>query len=267
MDIKIFLILILLFYFVSSIGFWVYIFTKQDKGLKIGFSFFGLAFLMQIFYIGYADYKIKSFALASQENLPLLLALFIGGIFYGFSLKYKKQLKDFGSIFAPINVFLTALVLPNAGNIETSTNNIWFILHILFSIIAYAFIVASTITAVIYILTEKDLKRKKLNSFFVSKFSSSLATLQDIEYKSNVLAFIFLSLALIASSVWSSVYLGKHWIWDIKQIALSVLWIIYGFLLHIRIVNNYKGKKFSYLTIVASFFALIAFWIIKHPSY
>ncbi|HIE59915.1 MAG TPA: cytochrome C biogenesis protein [Persephonella sp.] len=267
MDIKILLILILLSYFASSIGFWVYIFTKQEKGLKLGFSFFGIAFLLQILYIGYSDYKIKSFALASEENLPLLLALIIGGIFYGFSLKYKKQLKDFGSIFAPINVFLTALVLPNTEKFETPTNNIWFILHILFSMMAYAFIVASTAVAIIYILTERNLKKKKLNSFFVSKFSSSLATLQDIEYKSNALAFIFLSLALIASSVWSSVYLGKHWVWDSKQVALSVLWVIYGFLLHIRIVNNYKGKKFSYLTVLASIFALIAFWVIKHPTY
>lgn len=267
MDIKILLILILLSYFTSSIGFWAYIFTKQEKGLKLGFSFFGIAFLLQILYIGYSDYKIKSFALASEENLPLLLALIIGGIFYGFSLKYKKQLKDFGSIFAPINVFLTALVLPNTEKFETPTNNIWFILHILFSMMAYAFIVASTAVAIIYILIERNLKKKKLNSFFVSKFSSSLATLQDIEYKSNALAFIFLSLALIASSVWSSVYLGKHWVWDSKQVALSVLWVIYGFLFHIRIVNNYKGKKFSYLTVLASIFALIAFWVIKHPTY
>jgi len=64
MDIKILLILILLSYFASSIGFWVYIFTKQEKGLKLGFSFFGIAFLLQILYIGYSDYKIKSFALA-----------------------------------------------------------------------------------------------------------------------------------------------------------------------------------------------------------
>lgn len=267
MYIKILLMLILLSYFASSIGFWVYIFTKQEKGLKLGFSFFGIAFLLQILYIGYSDYKIKSFALASEENLPLLLALIIGGIFYGFSLKYKKQLKDFGSIFAPINVFLTALVLPNTAKFKASTNNIWFILHILFSTIAYAFIVASTVVAIIYIFTERNLKKKKLNSFFVSKFSSSLVALQDIEYKSNALAFIFLSLALIASSVWSSVYLGKHWIWDSKQVALSALWVIYGFLLHVRIVNNYKGKKLSYLTVLASIFALIAFWVIKHPSY
>ncbi|RMD46857.1 MAG: cytochrome C biogenesis protein, partial [Aquificota bacterium] len=94
-----------------------------------------------------------------------------------------------------------------------------------------------------------------------------LLTLQDIEYKSNVLAFIFLSLGLISSSVWSSVYLGKHWLWDSKQIALSVLWVFYGFLLHFRIIRHKKGKRASYLTLIGSFIALIVFWFIKHPVY
>lgn len=263
---KAILVLTLIFYFISAISFFAYIYTKRKEGLKIGFSFFGLGFTSLLVYIGISDYRYKSFALASNENLPLLLVLFLSALFYGFSLKYK-QFKELGSIFAPINVFLVAFSLPNTEKSEQIYNNIWFYLHVIFSSLAYVFIIGATVVAVIYLITERDLKRKKLNSFFVSKFSSSLYVLQEIEYKSNVIAFIFLSLALVSSSIWSSVYLGKHWLWDAKQTALSILWVFYAVLLHFRIIKHQKGRKASYMTLLASFIALIVFWFVKHPTY
>ncbi|NPA53820.1 MAG: cytochrome c biogenesis protein CcsA [Aquificae bacterium] len=264
---KLVLIAALMAYFLSSFGFWMYLFTKKEIGTKIGFSFFGLGFLIQLIYIGIKDFQEKTFAVATQQELPFFLAFLIGVVYYGLSIKYKKKLKDFGSIFAPINVFLIAMTLPNVGEQAQVYKNFWFYAHVILSMVAYAFIIASTVVAVIYILTHRDLKRKKLDSFFVSKFSSSLALLEEVEYKSTVLAFITLSLALIASSIWSSVYLGKHWIWDPKQIALSLLWIFYGFLLHIRVIKHEKGIKAAYLTIAGGVFAFIVYWFVKHPVY
>ncbi|NPA12347.1 MAG: cytochrome c biogenesis protein CcsA [Aquificae bacterium] len=95
----------------------------------------------------------------------------------------------------------------------------------------------------------------------------SLMLLQDIEYKSNVIAFILLSLALITSSIWSSVYLGKHWIWDLKQIGLSILWLYYGFIIHLMGVKHERGKKASYLTMAGGLFAVVVYWVLKHPNY
>ncbi|WP_457642309.1 cytochrome c biogenesis protein CcsA [Persephonella sp.] len=264
---KILLVVSLMAYFLSSLGFWMYIFTKKRIGEKVGFSFFGIGFLLQLAYIGVRDIQERSFAIATAQELPFFLAFLVAVVFYGLSLKYKKQLRDFGSIFAPINVFLIAMTLPNVGVDQQVYKNFWFYAHVILSMMAYAFIIASAVVALVYILTERDLKRKRLDSFLVSKFSSSLVLLQDIEYKSNVLVFITLSLALIASSVWSSVYLGKHWIWDLKQITLSFLWLYYGFIIHIMVIKHEKGKKASYLTVAGGFFAFIIYWFIKHPIY
>ena len=267
MLLKFILLTTLISYLISSFGFWFYLLTKNRLGSRIGYSFFGIGFLLELIYVGISDYKVKSFALASSENLPLLISIIIGGIFYGLSLKYKEQLKDFGSVFAPINVFLTALVLPNVEKLPNANKDLWFLLHVIFSTISFGFILAAAIIAIIYILTDRDLKNKKLDSFFVSKFSSSLVLLEKIGFKLNVLAFIFLSLALIASSVWSSTYLGKHWLWDYKQVALLVLWLYYGFLVHYRLIKGKRGKEVAYLTVLGGFLATVVFWILKHPSY
>ncbi len=264
---KIILVAALMSYLISSFGFWMYLFTKKRTGTKLGFSFFGIGFLIQLIYIGLRDFQEKTFAVATHQELPFFLAFLIAVVYYGLSLRYHKKLKDFGSIFAPINVFLIAMTLPNVGEKSLTYENFWFHAHVIFSMVAYAFIIASTVVAVIYLLTHRDLKRKKLDSFFVSKFSSSLALLEDVEYKSTILAFVSLSLALISSSVWSSVYLGKHWLWEPKQIALSLLWVFYGFLIHIRVIKHEKGKKAAYLTILGGFAAFIVYWFIKHPAY
>jgi len=264
---KILIVVILMSYFVSSIGFWVYLFTKKEAGKKLGFSFYGIGFLLQLTYIGIKDIQARSFAMATERELPFFLAFIIAIVFFGLAWKYKKQLRDFGSLFAPINVFLVALTLPYYREVTTHYENVWFYAHVILSMISYAFIIAGSIVALVYILTQRDLKRKKLDSFLVSKFSSSLVLLQDLEYKANVAAFVMLSLALIASSIWSSVYVGKHWIWDPKQIALSLLWLYYGFIIHLMVIKHQKGKKASYLTVLGGLFAFIIYWFIKHPNY
>jgi len=264
---KIFILIGLIFYFVSSIGFWIYIYGKRDLGQKIGYSFFGLGFLSQILYITVKSFITKSFAIVSSEDLIFFLAFLIAMLFYLFSLKYRKQLQDFGSIIAPVIVFLTALSLQSLETNANQYNNIWFYLHIGFSILTYALILIATISAVLYILTDKDLKEKKLNSFFVVRFSSSIKLLQDIEYKSTLFAFISLSLALISSSIWTALYIGKHWIWEPKQILLSLLWLFYAFILHTRIIKHLKGRKASYLTLIGSLMAFIIFWLVRHPTF
>ncbi|MDQ7055562.1 MAG: hypothetical protein Q9M89_03375 [Persephonella sp.] len=107
------------------------------------------------------------------ENTPFFLAFIIAIVFFGLAWKYKKQLRDFGSLFAPINVFLVALTLPYYREVTTHYENIWFYAHVILSMV-YAFIIAGSVVALVYILTQRDLKRKKLDSFLVSKFSSSL---------------------------------------------------------------------------------------------
>ncbi|NPA51699.1 MAG: cytochrome c biogenesis protein CcsA [Aquificae bacterium] len=263
---KILIFISLIAYFLSTLGFWFYLYTKKEKGRKIGFSLFGIGFLIQIVYLLGTVVFHGYFPISTISDILFFLSMVIGAIFYGFSL-YKKNLKEFGAIYAPIIVFLIALSLPSYSSSEQVYDNIWFYAHVVFSILAYAFIIAATVIAIIYLLTERDLKRKNLKSFFVSKFSSSLSTLLDLEYKATLMIFIFLSLALITSSIWSSVYLGKHWLWDKKQIMLSILWIFYGFLLQIMLIKHQYKKRASYLTIVGSILALIAFWIIEHPNY
>jgi ABC-type transport system involved in cytochrome c biogenesis permease subunit len=264
---KLFTILFIVIYFLSSISFWVYLYTKNSKYQKLGYSFFGAGFTLQILVFLLRTYEIKALPLNTLEELLSFLAIIISAVFYGFSFVYRKKLIEFGSLIAPLVMFLTAFSLPLYSETQNIYNNIWFYLHVSSLILSYGLIVFSSIAAILYILTDRDLKNKKLNSFFVSKFSSSLTLIQNLEHKSVILTFIFLSLGLIASSIWTAICIGKHWTWDIKQTMLFLLWIFYGFILHTRIIKQIKSRKASYLTLIGSLFAFIVFWLTGHPTF
>lgn len=254
-------------YFISSVAFWIYMFNKSEKFQKLGYSFFGLGYISQLILFSYKTYKRGFIPLSDMPDILFFLSIIMATIFYGFSFVYRRQLFDFGSLIAPLTMFLIAFTIPFETKSENIYNNFWFYMHVWSLILAYGLIVFSSLTAIIYILTDRDLKRKALNSFFVSKFSSSLTMINNLEYRSTILAFIFLSIGIIASSIWTTVYVGKHWTWDTKQVMLSILWLFYGFILHTRIIKNIRGRKASYLTIFASIIAFIVFWLIGHPTF
>ena len=265
---KFFTILFILIYFLSSLSFWIYLFSKNVKYQKFGYSFFGVGFTLQIFVFLLKSYEIKALPLNTLEELLNFLAIIISAVFYGFSFIYRKKLIEFGSLIAPLIMFLTAFSLPfSTAESQNVYNNVWFYLHVASLILSYGLIVFSSVATVLFILTDKDLKNKKLDSFFVSKFSSSLNMIQNLEYKSVILAFIFLSIGLITSSVWTAIYIGKHWTWDVKETMLFLLWIFYGFILHMRVIKHIKGRKASYLTLIGSLLAFVIFWLIGHPTF
>lgn len=260
-------IIAMFLYFISSIAFWVYLFNKNEKFQKFGHSFFGLGFSFQILLFLLKTYIKGSLPLSDLKDIIFFLSMTMAMIFYGFSFVYRRQLFDFGSLIAPLVMSLIAFTIPFESKADNIYNNLWFYIHISSLVVAYGLIVFSSINAFIYIITDRDLKRKKINSFFVSKFSSSLTLISDLEYKSTILAFIFLSLGIVASSIWAAIYTGTHWVWDIKQTMLSLLWLFYGFILHTRIIKNIKGKRASYLTILASLIAFVVFWLVGHPTF
>ncbi|MDQ7055563.1 MAG: hypothetical protein Q9M89_03380 [Persephonella sp.] len=69
------IVVILMSYFVSSIGYWVYLFTKKEAGKKLGFSFYGIGFLLQLAYIGIKDIQARSLCNGTQRTPLFFLPL------------------------------------------------------------------------------------------------------------------------------------------------------------------------------------------------
>lgn len=255
----------LLLYVMAMVSFWIHIYDRKRILNRIGYTFLGLSFLSQLIFIGLKDFEERSFYLTSVEELPYFLAFILTGIYYILSIKYKDRIRDLASFLTSINVILVILSLPMT-RLESSSNiNFVSSIHILTISISLAFIIVSFILSSIYFVMERNLKRKNLNSVFISKFSFSLETLENIISKVNIMIFLFLSVSILSSSLWLSLSQNKHWFNSAQEIGLIILAIIYGVLIHIKLIAP-QLKKFLYIgSILGAILSFIIMFLFKHP--
>ena len=262
---EILVVLSLILYLVSSIILWIYLFNRKRFLIRLGFSTLGIGYITQLIYIGIRDFKEKTFYISAHTDIPFFLAFILMSIFYFFILFYREKLKELSSFVSTINTILIALTLPHIHGAEKlSLKNTWFHLHIIFSTVALGLIIFSFIIALIYFFLERDLKKKNLNSFFISKLSISVTTIQNLISKINILIFISLTLSLISSAIWTSVYKNIHWLSGTREISLIGVLIYYGFLVHLNIFFPDKKNLQMRATILGALISFIIFIFTKH---
>jgi cytochrome c-type biogenesis protein CcsB len=131
----------------------------------------------------------------------------------------------------------------------------WIYIHIPLMILSVASLTISFLTAIMYLIQEKQLKSKK-PSFFLDRLPS-LEAADAISYKSLWLGFFLLTLGMVTGMIWSKYLRHVYWNWDSKEIWAVITWALYAILLHGRMLSAWRGRKAAYLAIVG--FLLIVF--------
>jgi ABC-type transport system involved in cytochrome c biogenesis permease subunit len=123
------------------------------------------------------------------------------------------------------------------------------IAHIIFILLGYAVLLFTAVAAVLYLLQERQLKAKKVNSAPLRL--PSLGVLDDLVSSSLGLGFVFMTIGTIIGTVWASVELGMRWIGD-PRIGISFFtWGIYLVLIFFRTSAGWRGRKAAVLAIAA----------------
>jgi cytochrome c-type biogenesis protein CcsB len=110
---------------------------------------------------------------------------------------------------------------------------------------------------IMYLLMERELKRKKLGAIF--KRLPSLNVLDDINYRCLTIGFPLLTLGIITGSIWASLAWGSYWTWDPKEVWSLITWLLYAALLHGRMTVGWRGRKAAILAIVGFCAVLFTF--------
>jgi cytochrome c-type biogenesis protein CcsB len=85
----------------------------------------------------------------------------------------------------------------------------------------------------------------------------SLASLDNLMYKTASLAFAGLAMLLITGAIWANESWGRPWGFDSKETGALVAWLTYAAFLHSRISRGWSGKSSAYFAIVG--FLLVIF--------
>jgi ABC-type transport system involved in cytochrome c biogenesis permease subunit len=180
-----------------------------------------------------------------------LCALLIAALFLFVYWRYRLESL---SVFIFPLVFVMALVAslgrPVTASWTSSTvRDAWLMVHVVLVLLGYAALLFTAVAAVLYLLQERELKRKKPRSFYLRL--PPLGTLDDLITRFMGWGFVFITVAVIVGSTWAFVEFGTRWVTDPK-IAISLFtWGIYLAMVFLRISAGWRGRKAAVLAIMA----------------
>ncbi len=143
------------------------------------------------------------------------------------------------------------------------------ILHMVCALLSYvAFLVACT-SSVLFLIQERQLKRKTLGKLFHSL--PSLEILDHVNFMAIGIGFGLLSIGVVCGLVGSRIILGRWWMGDPKEYLTVILWASYLLLWIIRLRATLRGRRVALLSVLS--FTLVLFttvsttWLVPslHP--
>jgi cytochrome c-type biogenesis protein CcsB len=194
-------------------------------------------------------------------NLHESLSFFsmaVVGVFIFFERRFKILV--LGSFVTPVALVLLAVsaLFPAAiVPLNPALKSKWLFIHTVVAFLGYASFAVAFGAAIIYLMQEHYLKKKKLGGLF--QRLPSLNTLDEINYRCLTFGFPLLTVAIISGAIWAETAWGTYWSWDPKETWSLITWFVYAALLHGRMTTGWRGKKAAILSIIGFFVMLFTF--------
>lgn len=139
-----------------------------------------------------------------------------------------------------------------------SLRSYWLILHIVFAKLCSASFLVAFGLAGLYLLKISRPEAESLSRLPAPERMDILI------YRFNALGFAFLSIMIIAGSIWANNAWGRYWAFDPVETWSLITWLAYGIYLHLRLNRNWLGKRSAYLTIAIFVLSVLSFFFIPY---
>ena len=212
-------------------GYIVYI-IKQDQWVaKSAYWILFAGFVCHTIFLGCRYYSLGT---APVFDLKSALAFFSWSIILTYLIfQIKFRLMVLGSFVAPFAAFLMIIssIMPwFEGPVKPVLKSLWLTVHVGTIFIGNGLFAITFAAAIMYLILENQIKKKRLGSFF--KRLPSLATLDSVNHHALIYGFPFLTVGMITGAIYAQSALGKYWQWDPKEVWSLITWLFYAALLH-----------------------------------
>jgi len=178
-----------------------------------------------------------------------------------FWVEIKYHLYILGSFILPLAFLslISATALPSeAPSFNPALVNIGFGIHTLLSVLGIVAFSIAFIAGTIYLIQERFLKSKQLNTLY-SRLPS-LDLLDQWNRMAIFFGFPLLTLGIISGALWSQYAFGSLWGPNNSKQALSLgIWFFYLLVLHGRLTIGWRAKKAARLAIIGFFGVIFIF--------
>ncbi len=248
----------LFFYFLATFHYLLYLINQRESIGKVcqistiaGFGFHTLSLIYEMVALGHVPIT------SIQESLVFFAWAIV--LIYLF-LEYRYKIKVMGAFIIPL-AFLSILVSLSFPIVTTPLpayfKSAWLGVHTTLAFLGDAAFAIAFGVGVMYLLQERQLKKKKPGVFY--RRLPSLEVLDELNYKSIALGFPLLTLAMVTGAIWANSVRGYFWSWDPKEIWSLITWLIYAAYLHARLVAGWRGRKAAYMAVGGFVLVLFTF--------
>lgn len=131
----------------------------------------------------------------------------------------------------------------------------WLFIHIGFAWFAWGCFVVAAVLAAAYLM--KSFKRNE--GRLLQKFPSR-EIMDELMMKLILFGFVCQGLMIAAGAIWAHQLWGRYWAWDPIETWSLVCWLVYGLVVHFRLMMGWKGAKIAVMVILALITAIVYFW-------
>ncbi len=158
-----------------------------------------------------------------------------------FELRYRIAASGLFVMF--LNLCLLSVALNRDSALPTLVSALdtpFFSLHIVFSLLGYAFFAMAFSLGVLYIF-QRYLPTQQL---------PSLSTLRKLNEESILLGFALFTLCLVVGGIWAYWAWGYYFSWNIKGVWSFLVWLFYAGMCHAKFVRRWQGTGYALLSII-----------------
>ncbi|UCG37778.1 MAG: c-type cytochrome biogenesis protein CcsB [bacterium] len=248
-----------LFLFVATIHYLLYLIYRNPLVPRVARYTLYLTFVAQV---GFFATRFLKGSLPFGTNMYESLVFFSWCLVTAYlliTIKYKVPVV--GAFVMPITLILTvaAALMPNKGieEIPPALKSYWLFVHVPLSFMGDALFALAFGSGVMYLIQERQLKRKRPGAFYYRL--PSLEVLDSLNYRALTVGFPLLTLGIITGSIWAQYAWGAYWQWDPKETWSLITWLIYAAVLHARLTAGWRGRKAAWFSIVGFLAVLFTF--------
>jgi len=177
-----------------------------------------------------------------------LCALLIALVFLGAYWRY--QVESLALFVFPL-VFLLTLIGVLANRVTSwpspHVRDAWLKVHVVLVLIGYAALVFTAAASLLYLIRERQLKRKQAGGIF--NRLPPLGVLDRLMSQSLSIGFAFITAAVVAGTIWASIEMGARWIRDPRIVISLATWALYLTIVFLRQTAGWRGRKAARMVI------------------
>lgn len=226
---------------------------------RCNYSTMLLGFLLHTLFLYFRGETVQRCPLTNTFETTVFVAWSI--VLFYLIIGPAYRLSFLGAFTAPLVLAITAIALwglPDIAAVEPAKRSAWVEFHAAIAVLAYGAFALAVVCAAMYLIQERQLKRRQLNRSFL--LLPSLEQLDQITLRLVGLGFLMLSVGVLGGV--ASFRIVGHTP-PVKVLYVMVVWFVYLMILSGRWLAAWRGRRMAWLTVIAFAFVLMAFWGVR----